>query len=52
MAENKEVPDSNIGVPPVRKYANYRILRKAQIEPPLIECGELLLQALVSYLTM
>jgi hypothetical protein len=26
MAENKEVPDSNIGVPPVRKYANYRTL--------------------------
>jgi hypothetical protein len=23
VAENKEVPDSNIGVPPVRKYANY-----------------------------
>jgi hypothetical protein len=26
VAENKEVPDSNIGVPPVRKYANYRTL--------------------------
>ena len=25
-AENKEVPDSDIGVPPVRKYANYRTL--------------------------
>jgi hypothetical protein len=24
VAEDKEVPDSNIGVPPVRKYANYR----------------------------
>ena len=24
--ENKEVPDCNIGVPPVRKYANYRTL--------------------------
>jgi hypothetical protein len=24
VVENKEVPDSNIGVPPVRKYANYR----------------------------
>ena len=27
VAENKEVPDRNIGVPPVRKYANYRTLR-------------------------
>jgi hypothetical protein len=27
VAENKEVPDSNIGVPQVRKYANYRTLR-------------------------
>jgi hypothetical protein len=26
VAENKEVPDNNIGVPPVRKYANYRTL--------------------------
>jgi hypothetical protein len=26
VAENKEVPDSNIGVLPVRKYANYRTL--------------------------
>jgi hypothetical protein len=26
VVENKEVPDSNIGVPPVRKYANYRTL--------------------------
>jgi hypothetical protein len=26
VAENKEVPDSNIGIPPVRKYANYRTL--------------------------
>jgi hypothetical protein len=26
VAENKEVPDSNIGVPTVRKYANYRTL--------------------------
>jgi hypothetical protein len=26
VTENKEVPDRNIGVPPVRKYANYRIL--------------------------
>jgi hypothetical protein len=26
VAENKEVPDSNIGVPPVRNYANYRTL--------------------------
>jgi hypothetical protein len=26
VAENQEVPDSNIGVPPVRKYANYRTL--------------------------
>jgi hypothetical protein len=26
MAENKEVPERNIGVPPVRKYANYRTL--------------------------
>jgi hypothetical protein len=26
-AENKEVPDRNIGVPPVRKYANYRTLK-------------------------
>jgi hypothetical protein len=26
VAENKEVPDSNIGVPLVRKYANYRTL--------------------------
>ena len=26
MAENKEVPDRNIGVPLVRKYANYRTL--------------------------
>jgi hypothetical protein len=26
VAENKEVPDSNIGVPPVRKYVNYRTL--------------------------
>jgi hypothetical protein len=24
--ENKEIPDRNIGVPPVRKYANYRTL--------------------------
>ena len=29
MAENKEVPDSNIGVPPARKYANYRTLDNA-----------------------
>jgi hypothetical protein len=26
VAENKEVPDRNIGVPPVRKYAKYRTL--------------------------
>ena len=26
LAENKEVPDRNIDVPPVRKYANYRTL--------------------------
>jgi hypothetical protein len=26
MAENREVPNRNIGVPPVRKYANYRTL--------------------------
>ena len=26
LAENKEVPDRNIGVRPVRKYANCRIL--------------------------
>jgi hypothetical protein len=30
VAENKEVPDSNIGVPPVRKYANYRTLHGNQ----------------------
>jgi hypothetical protein len=30
VAENKEVPDSNIGVPPVRKYANYRTLNKEE----------------------
>ena len=30
VAENKEVPDSNIGVPPVRKYANYRSLAKGK----------------------
>jgi hypothetical protein len=29
VAENKEVPDSNIGVPPARKYANYRTLDNA-----------------------
>ena len=28
VAENKEVPDSNIGVPLVRKYANYRTLEQ------------------------
>jgi hypothetical protein len=28
VVENKEVPDSNIGVPPVCKYANYRTLSK------------------------
>ena len=27
VPENKGVPDRNIGVPPVRKYANYRTLR-------------------------
>jgi hypothetical protein len=27
VAENKEVPDCNIGVPPVRKYASYHTLR-------------------------
>jgi hypothetical protein len=27
VAENKEVPDSNIGVLPVRNYANYRTLK-------------------------
>ena len=26
LTENKEVPDRNIGVPPVRKYANYRTM--------------------------
>jgi hypothetical protein len=26
LAENKEIPDRNIGVPPVHKYANYRTL--------------------------
>jgi hypothetical protein len=26
VAENKEVPDSNIGIPLVRKYANYHTL--------------------------
>ena len=26
MVENKGVSDRNIGVPPVRKYANYRTL--------------------------
>ena len=27
MGEDKEVPDRNIGEPPVRKYANYCTLR-------------------------
>jgi hypothetical protein len=27
VPENKGVPDRNIGVPPVRKYENYRTLR-------------------------
>jgi hypothetical protein len=31
VAENKEVPDRNIGVPPVRKYANYPTLLKILI---------------------
>jgi hypothetical protein len=26
LAANKEVADRNIGIPPVRKYANYRTL--------------------------
>jgi hypothetical protein len=29
VVENKEVPDRNIGVPPVRKYAIYRTLGHA-----------------------
>ena len=39
VAENKEVPDSNIGVPPVRKYANYRTLpvdyTPCDLQPPM-----------------
>jgi hypothetical protein len=34
VAENKEVPDSNIGVPPVRKYANYRTLLVTSLIKP------------------
>jgi hypothetical protein len=36
VAENKEVPDSNIGVPPVRKYANYRTLDRTSRENNLV----------------
>jgi hypothetical protein len=32
VAENKEVPDSNIGVPPVRKCANYRTLTMQNLQ--------------------
>jgi hypothetical protein len=31
VAENKEVPDSDIGVPPVRKYAKYRTLNAVKV---------------------
>ena len=35
VAENKEIPDRNIGVPQVRKYANYRTLRPV-VQKPVI----------------
>ena len=36
MVKNKEVPDRNIGVPPVRKYANYHTLSSLSLSSSLL----------------